>query len=193
MARASLAAETDAVQEEDAFSLQFKKRRTELEFAMMEVDLEAKKAAVRAAELANTVTEREHLAKITENYRELCEDTIMDERARLILKDNFLNMAMLQAVQGSEAGGLALITNGQGKPISLSLVADQLGMKLASNELISLGLELKKRYVEKNGKQPSKHQQLCGGRATMVNTYMETDRPLVEEVLRWHMAGRTSS
>lgn len=187
MARASLAAETDhdAVPKEDALSLQFKKRRTELEFAMMEVDIEAKKVAVRAAD-------REHLVSITNNYRELCKDTVMDERARLILKDNFLNMAMLQ---GSDSGGSgqALITNGQGKPISLSLVADQLGMKLASNDLISLGLELKKRYVEIHGKQPSKHQQLCGGRATMVNTYMETDRPLVEEVLRWHVAGRVPS
>lgn len=64
-----------------------------------------------------------------------------------------------------------------------------LKVKLSQSELISLGQELKKIYVEKHGKPPSKHSQLCGGRATLVNTYMESDRPLVEEVLRRHVGG----
>ena len=111
----------------------------------------------------------------------------MDERARLIFKDLFLNMAMLQ----QPGGGQALLTDGgSGKPISLSLVAGEMGLRIPSNELISIGVELKKRYVALHGKDPSKHDQLCNGRITKVNSYMESDRPLVEEVLRWHSAGR---
>lgn len=209
MARASLAA--DMAQEEDALSLPFKKRRLELEMAQMEAEVEAQQIANRTAELeneakkianrsaehdseakriANRVSEHEHISKITGSYKDLCRDTVMDERARLILKDNFLNMAMLQGSHppaGAAGGGQGLLTNG--KPISLSLVADELKVKLSQSELISLGQELKKIYVEKHGKPPSKHSQLCGGRATLVNTYMESDRPLVEEVLRRHVGG----
>jgi hypothetical protein len=184
MARASLVAEAVPV-EDEALSLPFKKRRMELEMARMEAEVKAKQTTNRAAELANIATERELLQACTTSYRELCEDQVMDERARLILKDNFLNMAMLQ---GSAGGGPGLITNG--KPISLSLVAHELGMKIASNDLISIGQELKKRYVDKHGKPPPKHEQLCGGRATLVNTYMEGDRTLLEDVLKWHVAGR---
>ena len=188
MARASLVA--DAVPEvSEEIYLPFKRKLAELEVAKRETEVQATKIANRAAELANLSMERdsarEHLTKIKDSYRELCVDTVMDERARLILKDNFLNMAMLQ-------GPGRLLGNGpiQDKPISLSLVVGELGMKIPTNELISIGAELKKRYVEKHGKEPSKHEQLCGGRITKVNSYMESDRPMVEEVLRWHVAGR---
>lgn len=208
MARASLAA--DMAQEEDALSLPFKKRRLELEMAKMEADIEAQQIANRAAELENEAkrianyaaeqdseakrianraneraSEHEHISKVTSSYKDLCEDTVMDERARLILKDNFLNMAILP---GSAAAGGS--QDPSAKPISLSMVAEKLKLKLSTNELISLGQELKKKYVEKHGKPPSKHQQLCGGRATLVNTYMETDEPLIEEVLRKHVDAR---
>ena len=194
MARASLVAEAVPV-EDEALSLPFKKRRMELEMAALEAEVEAKRLANeekkhsnRAAELANSTTEYEQVKDITSNYRGLCEDKVMDERARLILKDKFLNMAMLQGCGEVVGGGQALLTGG--KPISLSLVAHELGMKVSSNDLISIGQELKKRYVDKHGKNPAKHEQLCGGRATMVNTYMEGDRTLLEDVLKWHVAGR---
>ena len=199
--------------EDEALSLPFKKRKMELEMARLVAEVQAIQAASRAAELANLTTEREHLkmdaeieAKriesraaerdsvrehikdVTVNYNGLCENKVMDERARLILKDSFLNLAMLGESKPVSDG--QAIPPPNGKPISLSMVADQLGMKIQSNELISIGQELKKRYVEKYGKAPSKHEQLCGGRATLVNTYMEGDRTLLEDVLKWHVAGR---
>lgn len=72
------------------------------------------------------------------------------------------------------------------KPISLSMVAAELGLKIPPNELISIGMELKKKYMAKHGKEPTKHDQLCGGRMTKVNSYMEADRDIMEEVLRTH-------
>ena len=196
MARASLVAEAVPLASEE-LSLPYKRRLAELEVAKVEAEVHATKIANRAAELANMSKERdsarEHLTKIKDSYREMCEDKVMDERARLILKDSFLNMAILHSGVGSTADGVGkgqkLLTNG--KPISLSMVADQLGLKIPTNELISIGQELKKLYVEKNGRAPSKHEQLCGGRATMVNTYMEGDRPLLEEVLRRHVSMKT--
>lgn len=177
LARASLVAEAAPLPEEDALELPFKKRRMELAMAREE-------AEIKARQIANRAAEREHLSLVVSDYRALCLDKEMDDRARLILKDNFLNMAMLSG------SGQALLTDGCSKPISLSLVADEMKLKLSTPELISLGQELKKRYLELHGKPPSKHEQLCGGRVTLVNTYMESDRPLVEQVLRRHAEGR---
>ena len=86
MARVSLAAEAE--QREDALELPFKKRRMELAMAREEGE-------VKARQIANRVAEREHLSHVVSNYRALCLDKEMDERARLILKDNVLNMAMI--------------------------------------------------------------------------------------------------
>jgi hypothetical protein len=170
----------------------------ELEIAKLEAEIEARQAETKA-KLAENEARRlqanhEHVSKCSASYQGMCKDTVMDERARLIFKDLYLNMAMLQEQPPASTSGQALLTNGPShiinKPISLSLVAGEMGLKIPSNDLISIGGELKKRYVEKHGKPPPKHDQLCDGRVTKVNSYLESDRPLVEEVLRWHVAGR---
>ena len=196
---ASLAADQPVIQE---LSLEVKRKRDELEIYRMDLEmeemraeLEAKKrayhaknladiAAYRAAEIANQNAEQEQQIKVTANYIQVCQDTTMDERARLIFKDNYLNMIMLQ---GSGAQGL--LTDGQPsiKPVSLSNVADKMGLKFSSNELKSIGKEVSKRYYALHGKRTTKHDQLCEGRMTSVNSYTESDRGLVEDVIQWHL------
>lgn len=194
MARAALAAEAMPVQNE--ISLPNKRKLEELEIAKLEADIGSRRAETEAkrveTEARRHLVNHEHITKCTASYQDMCKDTVMDERARLIFKDLYLNMAMLREQPVAAGGGQALLANGPSpnKPISLSLVAGELGLKIPSNELISIGGELKKRYVEKHGKSPPKHDQLCDGRVTKVNSYLESDRPLVEEVLRWHAAGR---
>ena len=185
MARASLVGEAVPVEDEEALSLPFKKRRMELELARMDAD-------VHTIQIANRASEREHLTKIKDSYQELCEDKLMDERARVILKDSFLNMALLQAPMAriGDGAGPALIMDGA--PISLSLVRDQLHLnQVTDDELISVGQRVSKDYEAQHGKRPSKHTQLLKGRATMVNTYCERDRPLLEAALRLYVAGKT--
>ena len=195
MARASLAAEAGPAQNE--ISLPYKRRLEELELAKLELEIEAKRTAnriaVRDSEREHIIavrdSEREHIVKCSARYNETCQDTVMDERARLIFKDCFLNMAMLHGPSGGQG---RLLTDGgepisPNKPISLSMVATQLGLKIQPNELIAIGMELKKKYVEKHGREPTKHDQLCGGRMTKVNSYMESDRDIVEAVLRAHV------
>jgi hypothetical protein len=192
----------------------FKRKREELELANFELEIEAKRIANRAAEteielkkrafeaeiefkrrateveieskrVANHAEKHQSLVRVNASYRETCRDTDMDERARLIFKDNYLNMAMLH--------GQAAITNGEtienpNQPVSLSMIAAEMGLKIPNNDLISIGVELKKRYVAKHGREPSKHDQLCSGRMTKVNSYTESDRALIQEVLRWYDA-----
>lgn len=173
----------------DELNLARKRRMEDLEIERLEAEIEGKKLA-NAAMARDSA--REHLAKVTSSYLELCQDTVMDERARLMLKDSFLNMAMMHQTQS----GQALLTNHHGtavspnKPISLSSVASDLKLDIPDGDYISIGKEVSKRFIKANGRAPPKHDQLIKGKVTLVNSYFESDRPIVEEVLRWHAAGR---
>ena len=179
MARASLAAERASEPVVDSHVLMHKRKLEELDIENMQLDLTIKR---RGAEL-------EYAEKITTNYRALCQDTSMDSRAALILKDYYLNMIILPPVAAPNR-----LTDGteqqpapppvSSRPISLSQVATEMGLKIPTGELISLGGKLRKEYESKHGHPPGKHDQLCSGRMTKVNSYCESDRPLVVEVLR---------
>lgn len=200
MARAALAEKEPVVHNEVV--LTNKRKLEELEIAKLEAEIEARQAETKAKlaesearqaenEARRLQANHEHVSKCSASYQGMCKDTVMDERARLIFKDLYLNMALLQTPkQQAITDGAAPAKPSPVKPISLSLVAGDLGMWLSTRDLISLGVELKKRYVAKHGKAPSKHEQLCDGRVTRVNSYTEEDRPLVEQVLRWHADGR---
>ena len=207
MARASMATE------QDPLSLTHKRKMEELDIERQEVDIarqrneiarqriemEGQKVEIenqriemekKRVEMEKTRAESDtqRMVTIANGYSELCKNTVIDERARLIFKDYYLNMTMSnQSSAGSTQG---LLTNGEtvspNKPISLSQVAHELSLKIPDNKLIAIGMELKKKYVKRHGKEPSKHDQLCGGRMTKVNTYSEGDRDLMEEVLRSH-------
>jgi hypothetical protein len=71
----------------DATSLARKRRIDEFEVGILEVELETKK-------LVNVSMNREHLIRIIDRYRDLCQDTMMDDGARLMLKNSLLNMVV---------------------------------------------------------------------------------------------------
>lgn len=195
MARASMNNGKDA--EPDPMSLTHKRKLEELEISRQENEIEKERMelARQRIELARQQVEytTKQMATIKEGYNDICQDTVIDERARLIFKDYYLNMAMAPSplTTGLTMGtSQSLLTNGSSqapspnKPISLSQVAHELGMKIPGNKLIAIGMELKKKYVKRHGKEPAKHDQLCEGRMTKVNSYTESDRDLVEDVLR---------
>ncbi len=174
---AQLARAADAVNV-DQMALPLKRKLEELQIAELEIQIQTKKQEY-------AIKKQEYVIKSAVQYRELCQDTVMDERARLIFKDYFLNGAMtLQPLQITNGGGASESTTNNNMPISLSMVAVNMGLRIPTSGLISCGKELKKRYVALHGKDPSKHDQLCDGRMTQVNSYMESDRPLMQEVLR---------
>jgi hypothetical protein len=192
MARASLAAEAPV---QDEFALTHKRKLQELDISRQELAITRQQIenarAKEEIEILKRDSMREHIVKCTESYRELCgEDEVMDERACLILKDNFLNMVMVQGPAGQ-----GLIANGDQdhKPISVSLIANEKKIKIPPNDHISIGAELKKRYAEKHGRPPGKHDQLCDGKMLKVNSYCNSDRPLFDEVFAWYAAKKAAA
>jgi hypothetical protein len=113
----------------------------------------------------------------------------LDDRTRLMMQDALQNSILNStsvAPSGSGGAGQGLITDGDpspNAPISISGVAAKLGYRPNTNDAKRIGGDLRKRYLRLHNKPPPKHDQLCDGRVTLVNSYTESDRPLVEEAL----------
>ena len=118
----------------------------------------------------------ENQNRIMQIYKSLCPDEEMDERARLMFKDNMFNLAN---------NSVKAITDGEDvRPTSISLVASELGYKVSSKQLISIGREVAKAYFHRYDDVPPKHEQLVDGRVTKVNSYTTRDKDLIVEALR---------
>jgi hypothetical protein len=182
------------MQAEEKLGLTRKRRKEELEIELLEAEVATRKLTNAAMVLTNAAMEltnativrdsdRDHLTKVTIQYNELCNNTVIDERARLMLKDGFLNMAMA-AQQGQPTEVPA------NKPISISSVAKDLGLVIPDNEYQSIGIKVSNRYFKLHGKRPEKHDQIFRGKVIPVCNYVESDRPLLEEVIREHCANK---
>ena len=165
----------------DAQRIVRKRKFEELEITRLTLENEQLVERIKADRLRT-------LDSAAASYRDICKDSDIDDRARIMLKDTYLNICMVANIDkqlitnGAEAASVVVSTTGS--PISVSMVADAMGIKLSSGQLISAGAEISKHYKELHGKGPSKHGQMCGGRPTMINSYFECDRSMIEEVLR---------
>lgn len=169
---AQLARHSLGIEKEDAATLGFKRRREELELLKMEEEIKAMaqtRILTAGAEL--------------ERYRDPKRSNL-DERTRLMLQDSLQNSILNTPFTcGTSAKA---ITDGKvspNKPISIASVAKELGYNPNTNESKSIGVDLRKRYIKEHGKPPPKHDQLCDGRVTLVNSYTEQDRALVVAAL----------
>ena len=63
-------------------------------------------------------------------------------------------------------------------------MAKELGFKCSEGELQHIGREMAKKYRETYKSDPPKHKQFTGGMYIPVNSYMERDRAMMEQVIR---------
>lgn len=205
LARASLAGDRGQV---DAMDVGFKRRREELELRREELELQKLEQDIKQRDQEMRLKDYQHSYQ---KYRALEEDIKrisnaensagMEERARLMLKDGYMNL-LLPWDHNTHQKQEMLITNdgcqaskpNENKPISIASVASELGYRLSSSDAKRIGIDLRKRYMAKhNGKQPPKHEQMCDGRVTWVNSYTERDRELVEASIRSYFSCGGSS
>jgi hypothetical protein len=149
----------------------FKRRREELELFRLEEE-------IRGMTQARIIAATAEIERIRDPAR-----SNLDDRTRLMIQDAMQN-SILNTTKGQQGGGLAL-TNGPSPnaPISISSVAAALGYRPTSDDAKRVGVELRKRYLKLHGNPPPKHDQLCDGRVTSVNSYTEQDRQLMEDTL----------
>ena len=104
-----------------------------------------------------------------------------DARLRLQIEDSMKTVMF--------GGQQTLITNGEPiatRSISVSQVAQELGMRLNHSDSIAIGKAIAAQYREQHGEPPSKHRQWVDGVEREVNSYTERDRHLVERVVLSH-------
>ena len=163
MARASL----PVINEEE--TIENRKRKRELE----EAEIQQMKTNTENTRIANITAFTNLMSVLDPNWKE---DT------RLVLQtQDLLKNTMFSSV------GQKRITNGENmedhRPITLTQVAQDMGHRLTRGQQIKAGRILAERYREKYNKEPSKHSQFVDGATRLVNSYMEQDRDLVEEVI----------
>jgi hypothetical protein len=189
MARASLGQEPVA----DEQLVGLKRRREELELFKLEEEVRGMtQARLKNEEEVRGMTQTRIIAATAEieRIRDPSRSNL-DERTRLMIQDTMQNSILNSQAPALGGGGGALaITNGPSPNalISISSVAAKLGYKPDTEGSKRIGMDLRKRYLKQHGKPPPKHDQMCDGRVTLVNSYTEQDRALVEEALHTFFA-----
>jgi len=165
------------VDSNDSVMVGFKRRREELELIKMEHEINTMIIENKAKEQNLILQASAELERFRDPLRHN-----LDERTRLMMQDSLQNYILNSA---STTCLKKAITDGPSpnKPISIGSIAKELGYNPNSSDAKRIGLDLRKRYIKQHGKPPPKHDQLCDGRVTQVNSYNEQDRPLVEEAL----------
>ena len=181
---------------EDEHMVGFKRRREELEVLRMEHEINALIIDNKMKEQARILSTTAELERIRDPLR-----SNLDDRTRLMIQDALQNTILNSMHQGSltitNRHSLSLSTsainnnngitnnNSTNAPISISSVAAELGYKPSSADAKRIGIDIKKRYMKlHNNQAPPKHEQLCDGRVTQVNSYTNKDRPILVEALR---------
>jgi hypothetical protein len=166
---AQMARDSLGIEKDDPVMVGFKRKREQVELLKLEEEVKAM-----------TQTRILEAAEKLERIRNPSIPSFLDERTRLMLQDSLQNSILNTSFMGGKA---AIEGPSPNKPISIGSIAKELGYNPNTSDAKRIGLDLRKRYIKQHGKPPPKHDQLCDGRVTQVNSYNEQDRPLVEEAL----------
>jgi hypothetical protein len=148
------------------------KRQLEREEALFEFELKERTARLKDSEISRM-----------QNFCGLMTSLNPDWK-----KDTRLRMQIEDSMKTALFGGQALITNGASPAtspsISVSQVAQELGLRLKSADSIAIGRAVATKYRERYGEPPSKHRQWVDGAERDVCSYTERDRDLLESSIR---------
>jgi len=194
MARASL----DAPDQDELLS---RKRQLEREDALFEMEMAERKqrlmhsAAETQAMLAETQARTVAVQKtLREDYAFLCPGQVMDDRARLMFKDNILNLATMSAAPYSPQ---LAIENGipvasapveDTRPMTASSLALEIGKRYTTKALQRIGVIMSNLYQKKYGEKASQHEQYTDGAVRLVRSYTRRDKDLLLEAFRLYDA-----
>lgn len=178
-----------------------KKRQRDKEDALFDMEMAERKQRLMQLTADAQVKVVEVQKMLMDTYTSLCPNRIIDDRARLMFKDNILNLASQSSPVSSqftfqpaiENGAIGVIGVGsitsptiqvsQDKPITISTLAAAMGRRFDKSDSQKIGKKVVASYREKYGQEPSKHEQLVDGAVRLVNSYTERDRVMLETVI----------
>jgi hypothetical protein len=114
----------------------------------------------------------------------------IDERTKLQFEDHIKNVIL----SSSNSFKQKSITNGDAtvnetESLSVSVLAAEMGYKCSDKQIINIGRTIAAKYRETYKCSPPKHKQYVKGNYIPVNSYMERDRPMMEQAARMIMEG----
>lgn len=147
------------------------KRRLERQDALLELELKERNMSV--------------IGSFCGLMSSLNPDWKNDTRLRLQIEDS-MKTAMFGGQQARITNGDSPATAATSRSISVSQVAQELGVRLNHADSIAIGRALASEYRKQYNKPPSKHRQWVDGAEREVNSYTEHDRHMVERVILAH-------
>ena len=179
--------------EEFEMQIVMDERKQQLSMMVSEAQMKAADAQIKAADAQMKVMGVQKM--LMDTYALLCPNQVMDDRARLLFKDNILNIATQStpargqlAIEDGGVGGVSGVSGvpagvSPNKPITISTLAVGMGYRFDNGQLQKIGKKAAAAFREKYGESPPKHEQLVGQASIMVNSYTEKDRGLLESVI----------
>ena len=172
MARASL--DSEAVEH----STLLRKRERE------ELECEERRAVVQERRLQNLKTTLEIL-----NMTAINQAAPIDDRTKLQMQDLAKNILF------TNAGGMKCITDGaeqasENSTIDFQIVSRDMHLECTLEDAKNLGRLMAERYRSKHQRNPPQHMQFVNGKTIPVNSYMEKDREMMEQVISEYNEGR---
>ena len=123
-------------------------------------------------------------------YATVSPNGMIDDRARVLFKDDILNLRLKTPTDSGGIVSTATYTDGSNLPVTISAIASDIGLKFADNDYKAIGKKVKEAYVAKYSDNPPKHEQICSGAVRQVNSYTQRDKDLIVNVLRGFKASR---
>jgi hypothetical protein len=167
---------------EQETALKLKAKELKLELKRKQYDLKVKEMECKV-EVKNKERTLAFLMKGMNACTQASADNVLDERTKLLFKDRISNISL---------GDLSDPTTSARTPITISNIASELGMLFDKADYCLIGKEVKRRYVGKHGKNPSKHSQIVDGAVRMVNSYLGEDREMIVEVIKEYHDRKTN-
>lgn len=157
-----------------------RKRQMQREDALFEMDM-----AERKQRLMQSMAETQKT--IMDQYSFLCPGQVLDDRARLVFKDNLLNLAspsgMSATVQAIE-NGVPVLTQEDTRPITISSFAMEEGKRYNTKALQRIGVIMSSMYQKKYGGKAGQHEQYTDGAVRAVRSYTRRDTDMLLEAFK---------
>lgn len=157
------------------------KRKREREDQLFDMEMAERKLAFDERKLEHETKLIQHVSAAMGSINALKDWANVDERTKMQAEDHIKNVLFnnLAANQLSITDGVQPTA-----ALNVSILAKELGYKCSDGELQRIGRAMAKKYRETYKSDPPKHKQFTGGMYIPVNSYMERDRALMEQVIR---------
>ena len=126
----------------------------------------------------------EHMNRGMELIDSLKARNNIDERTKLQFEDHIKNVLLSASNQFAPQKAIMDGGSNETESLSVSVLAAEMGFRCSDREIINIGRAMAAKFREKYQCDPPKHKQYVKGNYIPVNSYMERDRPLMEQAVR---------